>query len=132
MKEISIILLSVLLFICTVTDIKHRLVYNRLLLPFAITGIIFCYIESNYLYIGVSVFLFFFFFFISGLGAGDKKLLSIIPLFLQDSTNIFFLSLSILYIIVYEYQKKKNIQKIAFVPYIFLSFLITIFYIWKR
>lgn len=132
MKEISIILLSVLLFICTVTDIKHRLVYNRLLLPFAITGIIFCYIESNYLYIGVSVFLFFFFFFISGLGAGDKKLLSIIPLFLQDSTNIFFLSLSILYIIVYEYQKKKNIQKIAFVPYIFLSFLITTFYIWKR
>lgn len=131
MKEISIILLSVLLFICTVTDIKHRLVYNRLLLPFAITGIIFCYIESNYLYIGISVFLFFFFFFISGLGAGDKKLLSIIPLFLQDSTNIFFLSLSILYIIVYEYQKKKNIQKIAFVPYIFLSFLITIFYIWK-
>ena len=131
MKEISIILLSVLLFICTVTDIKHRLVYNRLLLPFMITGIIFCYIESNYLYIGVSVFLFFFFFFISGLGAGDKKLLSIIPLFLQDSTNIFFLSLSILYIIVYEYQKKKNIQKIAFVPYIFLSFLITIFYIWK-
>lgn len=131
MKEISIILLSVLLFICTVTDIKHRLVYNRLLLPFAITGIIFCYIESNYLYIGVSVFLFFFFFFISGLGAGDKKLLSIIPLFLQDSTNIFFLSLSILYIIVYEYQKKKNIQKIAFVPYIFLSFLITTFYIWK-
>lgn len=132
MKEISIILLSVLLFICTVTDIKHRLVYNRLLLPFAITGIIFCCIESNYLYIGVSVFLFFFFFFISGLGAGDKKLLSIIPLFLQDSTNIFFLSLSILYIIVYEYQKKKNIQKIAFVPYIFLSFLITTFYIWKR
>lgn len=132
MKEVSIILLSVLLFICTVTDIKHRLVYNRLLLPFAITGIIFCYIESNYLYIGVSVFLFFFFFFISGLGAGDKKLLSIIPLFLQDSTNIFFLSLSILYIIVYEYQKKKNIQKIAFVPYIFLSFLITTFYIWKR
>ena len=131
MKEISIILLSVLLFICTVTDIKHRLVYNRLLLPFAITGIIFCYIESNYLYIGVSVFLFFFFFFISGLGAGDKKLLSIIPLFLQDSTNIFFLSLSILYIAVYEYQKKKNIQKIAFVPYIFLSFLITTFYIWK-
>ena len=132
MKEISIILLSVLLFICTVTDIKHRLVYNRLLLPFAITGIIFCYIESNYLYIGVSVFLFFFFFFISGLGAGDRKLLSIMPLFLQDSTNIFFLSLSILYIAVYEYQKKKNIQKIAFVPYIFLSFLITIFYIWKR
>lgn len=132
MKEVSIILLSVLLFICTVTDIKHRLVYNRVLLPFAITGIIFCYIESNYLYIGVSVFLFFFFFFISGLGAGDKKLLSIIPLFLQDSTNIFFLSLSILYIIVYEYQKKKNIQKIAFVPYIFLSFLITTFYIWKR
>ena len=131
MKEVSIILLSVLLFICTVTDIKHRLVYNRLLLPFAITGIIFCYIESNYLYIGVSVFLFFFFFFISGLGAGDKKLLSIIPLFLQDSTNIFFLSLSTLYIAAYEYQKKKNIQKIAFVPYIFLSFLITIFYIWK-
>lgn len=132
MKEVSIILLSVLLFICTVTDIKHRLVYNRVLLPFMITGIIFCCIESNYLYIGVSVFLFFFFFFISGLGAGDKKLLSIIPLFLQDSTNIFFLSLSILYIIVYEYQKKKNIQKIAFVPYIFLSFLITTFYIWKR
>ena len=132
MKEISIILLSVLLFICTVTDIKHRLVYNKVLLPFVITGMIFCYTESNYLYIGVSVFLFFFFFFISGLGAGDKKLLSIIPLFLQDSTNIFFLSLSILYIIVYEYQKKKNIQKIAFVPYIFLSFLITTFYIWKR
>lgn len=132
MKEVSIILLSVLLFICTVTDIKHRLVYNRVLLPFMITGIIFCCIESNYLYIGVSVFLFFFFFFISGLGAGDKKLLSIIPLFLQDNTNIFFLSLSILYIAVYEYQKKKNIQKIAFVPYIFLSFLITIFYIWKR
>lgn len=131
MKEVSIILLSVLLFICTVTDIKHRLVYNRVLLPFMITGIIFCCIESNYLYIGVSVFLFFFFFFISGLGAGDKKLLSIIPLFLQDSTNIFFLSLSILYIAVYEYQKKKNIQKIAFVPYIFLSFLITTFYIWK-
>ena len=131
MKEISIILLFVLLFICTVTDIKHRLVYNRVLLPFAIIGIIFCYIESNYLYIGISIFLFFFFFFISGLGAGDKKLLSIIPLFLQDSTNIFFLSLSILYIAVYEYQKKKNIQKIAFVPYIFLSFLITIFYIWK-
>ena len=131
MKEVSIILLSVLLFICTVTDIKHRLVYNRVLLPFMITGIIFCCIESNYLYIGVSVSLFFFFFFISGLGAGDKKLLSIIPLFLQDSTNIFFLSLSILYIAVYEYQKKKNIQKIAFVPYIFLSFLITIFYIWK-
>lgn len=131
MKEVSIILLSVLLFICTVTDIKHRLVYNRVLLPFMITGIIFCCIESNYLYIGVSVFLFFFFFFISGLGAGDKKLLSIIPLFLQDSTNIFFLSLSILYIVAYEYQKKKNIQKIAFVPYIFLSFLITIFYIWK-
>lgn len=132
MKELSIILLSVLLFICTVTDIKHRLVYNRVLLPFMITGIIFCCIESNYFYIGISVFLFFFFFFISGLGAGDKKLLSIIPLFLQDSTNIFFLSLSILYIIVYEYQKKKNIQKIAFVPYIFLSFLITTFYIWKR
>ena len=132
MKEISIILLSVLLFICTVTDIKHRLVYNRVLLPFMITGIIFCCIESNYLYIGISIFLFFLFFFISGLGAGDKKLLSIIPLFLQDSTNIFFLSLSILYIAVYEYQKKKNIQKIAFVPYIFLSFLITTFYIWKR
>lgn len=131
MKEISIILLFVLLFICTVTDIKHRLVYNKVLLPFTITGMIFCCIESNYLYIGVSVFLFFFFFFISGLGAGDKKLLSIIPLFLQDNTNIFFLSLSILYIAVYEYQKKKNIQKIAFVPYIFLSFLITIFYIWK-
>lgn len=132
MKEISIILLFALLFICSVTDIKHRLVYNKVLLPFVITGMIFCYTESNYLYIGVSVFLFFFFFFISGLGAGDKKLLSIIPLFLQDSTNIFFLSLSILYIIVYEYQKKKNIQKIAFVPYIFLSFLITTFYIWKR
>lgn len=131
MKEISIILLFVLLLLCSVTDIKHRLVYNKVLLPFVITGIIFCCLESNYLYIGVSVFLFFFFFFISGLGAGDKKLLSIIPLFLQDSTNIFFLSLSILYIAVYEYQKKKNIQKIAFVPYIFLSFLITIFYIWK-
>lgn len=131
MKEISIILLSILLFICTITDIKYRLVYNRVLLPFAIIGIIFCCIESNYLYIGASVFLFFLFFFISGLGAGDKKLLSIIPLFLQDSTNIFFLSLSILYIAVYEYQKEKNIQKIAFVPYIFLSFLITIFYIWK-
>lgn len=131
MKEVSIILLSVLLFICTVTDIKHRLVYNRVLLPFMITGMIFCCIESNYLYIGISILLFFFFFFISGLGAGDKKLLSIIPLFLQDSTNIFFLSLSILYIAVYEYQKKKNIQKIAFVPYIFLSFLITTFYIWK-
>ena len=90
MKEVSIILLSVLLFICTVTDIKHRLVYNRVLLPFMITGIIFCCIESNYLYIGISIFLFFLFFFISGLGAGDKKLLSIIPLFLQGSTNIFF------------------------------------------
>lgn len=132
MKEISIILLSILLFICTITDIKYRLVYNRVLLPFAIIGIIFCCIESNYLYIGISVFLFFLFFFISGLGAGDKKLLSIIPLFLQDSTNIFFLILSIIYIVVYEYQKNKNIQVIAFVPYIFLSFLITTFYIWKR
>lgn len=132
MKEISIILLSVLLFICTVTDIKYRLVYNRVLLPFMITGIIFCCIESNYLYIGISILLFFVFFFISGLGAGDKKLLSIMPLFLQDSTNIFFFILAIIYLVVYEYQKKKNIQSIAFVPYIFLSFLITTFYIWKR
>ena len=132
MKEVSIILLSVLLFICTVTDIKHRLVYNRVLLPFIITGIIFCCIESNYLYIGISILLFFVFFFISGLGAGDRKLLSIMPLFLQDSTNIFFFILAIIYLVVYEYQKKKNIQSIAFVPYIFLSFLITIFYIWKR
>lgn len=132
MKEISIILLSVLLFICTVTDIKYRLVYNRVLLPFMITGIIFCCIESNYLYIGISILLFFVFFFISGLGAGDRKLLSIMPLFLQDSTNIFFFILAIIYLVVYEYQKKKNIQSIAFVPYIFLSFLITTFYIWKR
>ncbi len=132
MKELSIILLSVLLFICTVTDIKHRLVYNRVLLPFMITGIIFCCIESNYFYIGISILLFFFFFFISGLGAGDRKLLSIMPLFLQDSTNIFFFILAVIYLAVYEYQKKKDIQSIAFVPYIFLSFLITNFYIWKR
>lgn len=131
MKEISIILLFALLFICTITDIKHRLVYNKVLLPFIIIGIVFCVITNKYLYIGVSVFLFFIFFFINGLGAGDRKLLSIIPLFLQENIGIFFFVLSIIYLIVYAYQKRKKIKKLAFVPYIFLSFLITLFYLWK-
>lgn len=125
MEELQLLISATVLIVCTVTDIRQRIIYNKILAPFALSGIIFCVITRDYFFILLAVFLFFFFLFINGIGEGDRKLLSIMPLYLKENTPLFFFILSLVYLAVYHYQKRKKIQKLAFMPYIFMAYLLT-------
>lgn len=113
------------LLICTMTDLKGRLIYNKVLLPYAVLGLVFSLQNRRSVYIVLSVALFLLFLFLKELGEGDRKLLSILPMYLHEDTSLFFFVLSLIYLLLYGYQKKKNIKSVAFAPYILLSYLIS-------
>lgn len=126
MEELQLLISATVLIVCTVNDIRQRIIYNKILAPFALSGIIFCVITRDYFFILLAVFLLFFFFlFINGIGEGDRKLLSIMPLYLKENTPLFFFILSLVYLAVYHYQKRKKIQKLAFMPYILLAYTLS-------
>lgn len=114
------------LLICTITDLKHRLIYNKVLLPYAILGTVYSLQVHRSVYIMLSVVLFLLFLFLKELGEGDRKLLSILPMYLHEDTALFFFVLSLIYLLLYSYQKRQGIKKVAFAPYILLSYLISI------
>ncbi|MFC4804819.1 prepilin peptidase [Filifactor villosus] len=113
------------LLICTMTDLKGRLIYNKVLLPYAVLGLVFSLQNRRSVYIVLSVVLFLLFLFLKELGEGDRKLLSILPMYLHEDTALFFFVLSLIYLLLYGYQKKKGIKTVAFAPYILLSYLIS-------
>lgn len=124
--QITLIITLVILIVCTITDIRHRLIYNKVLLPYFLFGVFICMFENKSVYMIVSVLLFLLFLFLKELGEGDRKLLAILPLYLQEHTPYFFFVLSIVYLFLYAYQRKRKIKKVAFAPYILVSYCISL------
>lgn len=125
MSEIALLLITL---VASYIDVKKRIIPNKLILIGLILGIIFSIFNQGYVYIVVSFLMavLFALFFEKGIGYGDKKLLSIIPLFLWEKTPMFFFILSIVYLFYYYYQKTKKVHKLPFAPGILLAVIITV------
>ncbi len=123
--KIGILLFIIL--IATYTDIKKRIIPNNLIVFGLATGIYFSVAESQKLYILMSfILIVIFMVFGNGLGYGDQKLLSLIPMFLQDKSSLFFVYLTVIYLLYYFYQKRKKIHKLPFAPGILAATILSI------
>ena len=122
-----IAILLVIMTIAVYADLRKRIIPNNLIFFGLITGIYFSVMESQKIYILLSLIVVaILLFFGEGIGHGDQKLISIIPMFLRGSSSMFFIYLGIIYGGYYVYQKRKNISKLPFAPGILVATILVI------
>ena len=119
----------IILLISSYTDIKKRIISNKLMILSTILGIILDIVYSKEIYILIAVILFIIFLFSPIKGGGDIKLLSVSAMYLHNklSSFFFYLGLICLMIVLYNKSKKEKITSVPLAPYTLIAFLIIFF-----
>lgn len=124
----------IILMIATYTDIKNRIISNKLMLSSFILGIILNIYYKSYSYIIVSLILFLILTFSPIKGGGDVKLLSIASLYVRYKLGSFFYILSIVSLILLITYKlmKKSLSRMPLAPYVLITHILNeIFFIFQ-
>lgn len=119
----------IILLISSYTDIKTRIISNKLMIISCIIGTVLnIYYDKSYVYVVFSLILFVILLLSPIQSGGDIKLLSISVMFVRDALSSFFFILAFicLIIIVYHKLKKQKINKLPLAPYILTTYIINI------
>ena len=122
----------IVLMIATYTDIKNRIISNKLMLSSFILGILLNIYFKSFSYIIISLILFLILIFSPIKGGGDVKLLT--SLYVRYKLGSFFYILSIVSLILLITYKlmKKSPSKIPLAPYVLITHIINeIFFIFQ-
>ena len=126
MENIFTISFFIILIISSYTDIKQRIISNKLMLISFAIGVTLNILYGKPQYIIYSLVLYIVFLFSPIKGGGDVKLLAIAILFLHKNIAVlyFFLSIIALFIILYHKILKRKIESIPLAPFILIAFII--------
>lgn len=118
----------IILLISSYTDIKTRIISNKLMIVSFIIGIILNILYTTSFYIILSLILYIIFLFSPIKGGGDVKLLSISILYIRENTSSFFCILGFICLVILIYFKIKNkkITSIPLAPYILTGYVINL------